>query len=434
MIAHTYAGDPAVTAGPAAEPVRIVPAPISRNVAWTASSSVVYALCQWGMLVAFARLATPEALGQFAFALALSAPVMMFLQLQLRTVQVTDTRARFAFADYLAVRVASSLAGLATVVAIAAAMGTRRSGIAIAAIVAGIKMVDGVADVIYGAWQKLERLDVPAALLIINGTVSLAVLTFALWAGASVAGAVAGSLAGSIVALIGAAWLTRSHQRVSFTPAAGALDRMGDMIWVALPLGLVMALISLTSNIPRYFIQAWLGERELGIFAALTYVTAAGMTLVSAVGNSLTPAMARDFDRGDGRAFARRFWMLLAVAAGIGLSGLLIAMLFARPVLQIVYGEEYARSAAVFVHAMALGTVTYMAAAVGFAMSAAKCFRAQVPMFVLVVATILAGSMAWIPSSGLHGAISALMLGGAVQLALGASVLLSAVRPAAVSK
>lgn len=434
MIAHTYAGDPAAAAAPAPQPVRIVAASLSSNVAWTASSSVVYALCQWGMLVAFARLATPEALGQFAFALALSAPVMMLLQLQLRTVQVTDTRACFAFADYLTLRVASSLGGLATVVLIAAAMGTRRSGIAIAAIVAGIKMVDGVADVLYGAWQKLERLDVPAALMIVNGLVSLAALVFALWAGASVAGAVSGSLAGSIVALIGAAWLTRSHQRVSFTPAAGAVGRMGELIGVALPLGLVMALISLTSNIPRYFIQTWLGERELGIFAALTYVTAAGMTLVSAVGNSLTPALARDFDRGDSRAFAGRFWMLLGVAAGIGLSGLLTATLFASPLLQIVYGAEYARSAGVFVHAMALGTMTYMAAAVGFATSAAKCFRAQVPMFVLVVATILAASMAWIPSSGLHGAISALMLGAAVQLTLGGAVLLSALRPARVSK
>jgi hypothetical protein len=62
-------------------------------------------------------------------------------------------------------------------------------------------------------------------------------------------------------------------------------------------------------------------------------------------------------------------------------------------------------------------------------MSAARCFRAQVPMFVLVVASILAASIAWIPSSGLHGAISALMLGGAVQLTLGGAVLLAALRP-----
>jgi hypothetical protein len=38
------------------------------------------------MLVAFARLATPEALGQFAFA-GPRGPVMMFVQLQLRTVR-----------------------------------------------------------------------------------------------------------------------------------------------------------------------------------------------------------------------------------------------------------------------------------------------------------------------------------------------------------
>ena len=134
MIAHTYAGDAAGTAAAAPSPVRIVPASIPANVAWTASSNVAYALCQWGMLVAFARLGTPEGLGQFAFALAISAPVMMFLQLQLRTVQVTDTRARFDFADYLTLRAVSSLAGLAIVVAIAAAMGIGPSGIVVAAI------------------------------------------------------------------------------------------------------------------------------------------------------------------------------------------------------------------------------------------------------------------------------------------------------------
>ena len=213
--------------------------------------------------MAFARLGTPEGLGQFAFALAASAPVMMFLQLQLRTVQVTDMQARFEFADYLTLRALSSLAGLTIVVVIAAAMGAGRSGIVVAAIVAGVKMFDGLADVLYGAWQKLERLEVPAALLMINGAVSLAALALALWAGASVAGAVIGSLAGSIAALIAAAWLTRSHLRLTFTPTIGPF--IASARWpVALPLGFVMALISLTSNIPRYFIQAWLGDRELG--------------------------------------------------------------------------------------------------------------------------------------------------------------------------
>lgn len=138
--------------------------------------------------------------------------------------------------------------------------------------------------------------------------------------------------------------------------------------------------------------------------------------------------MARDFGRGDAGAFLRRFWLLASAAAGIGISGFLTAFFFARPLLQIAYGEDYARSAGVFVHAMALGIVAYLAAAVGFAMSAASCFRPQAPMFVLVVATVLAAAAAWIPSSGLHGALSALMAGAAVQLAVGAALLGPAIR------
>jgi O-antigen/teichoic acid export membrane protein len=426
MLADTCPRDASVAAA-SAPPIRIVPISISQNVAWTASSSVMYALCQWGTLVSFARLGTPEGLGQFAFALALSAPVMMFLQLQLRTVQVTDAQDRFALADYLALRVVSSTVGTGVVLALAAATGGSPATIAVAALVAGVKALDGVADVLHGAWQKLERLDVPAKLLTLNGVASLAALALALVRGASVPVAVAGSLAGSAVALAAAAWVTHASLRESLWPAPGVLRRMHALCGTALPLGLVMALISLTANIPRYFIQHSLGERELGVFAALTYVIAAGTTLVSAVGYALTPGMARAFDAGDSQAFIGRAWKLVSIAAAIGVASTLLAALFARPLLQFAYGAEYAGSADVFVRAMASGTLTYMAAAVGFAMSAARCFRAQAPLFVVVVATVFAGSAVWIPANGLHGAVSALMLAAAVQLALGSAVLARAI-------
>ena len=428
IVAHACSGDGPATA--AAAPIRILPASIPQNVAWTASGSVAYALCQWGTLVAFARLGTPEALGQFAFALAISAPIMMFLQLQLRTVQVTDTEERFEFADYLALRLIASLLGLGAVLAVAAAAGHGESAIAVAGLVAGVKVLDGIGDVFSGAWQKLERLDVPAGLLILNGVVSLGALTVALWVGASVAVAVAGSLAGSIVALAASVWLSRRHLRDALRPSPGTLHRMRALFVLALPLGFVMALISLTSNIPRYFIQLSFGERELGIFAALIYVTAAGTTMVSAVGNSLTPGMAREFDRGNLAAFTRRVWALVSVAAAIGAGSVLVAVLFARPLLELAYGPAYAAAAPAFVRAMVLGTITYMAAAVGFAMSAAKCFRAQAPLFAIVVGGVLAASAAWIPSGGLNAAVSALMVGASLQLALGAAVVFRAVRSA----
>jgi hypothetical protein len=48
---------------------------LRRNFAWTVLGNVTYAACQWGMLVALAKLGSPEMVGQFALGLAIGAPV-----------------------------------------------------------------------------------------------------------------------------------------------------------------------------------------------------------------------------------------------------------------------------------------------------------------------------------------------------------------------
>src|SRR4030095_4637239 len=50
------------------------------------------------------------------------------------------------------------------------------------------------------------------------------------------------------------------------------------------PLVIAAALTSLTINIPRYFIEHFLGTAERGKFAALAYPMAAGITVINAIG------------------------------------------------------------------------------------------------------------------------------------------------------
>jgi O-antigen/teichoic acid export membrane protein len=57
----------------------------------------------------------------------------------------------------------------------------------------------------------------------------------------------------------------------------------------ALPLGLVLMLISLNTNLPRYVIEHRLGTRELGAFAAVASFMAAGTTIVNALGQAAHP-------------------------------------------------------------------------------------------------------------------------------------------------
>jgi O-antigen/teichoic acid export membrane protein len=87
-----------------------------------AAGQGVYALSQWGVLVVLARLAGPEALGCFALALAVTAPVMLPSNLALRSALVTDLRGehgvdRRAFLRLLAtVVIPSALLGGAGIV------------------------------------------------------------------------------------------------------------------------------------------------------------------------------------------------------------------------------------------------------------------------------------------------------------------------------
>lgn len=60
----------------------------------------MYTACQWGMLSVLSKLGTPQVVGQFALALAITTPIVFFFNLQLRIVQATDARSEYAFSDY----------------------------------------------------------------------------------------------------------------------------------------------------------------------------------------------------------------------------------------------------------------------------------------------------------------------------------------------
>ena len=47
------------------------------NVLWSLGGTVVYSLCQLGILVVLAKLGTHEMIGQFALGLAIASPVMI---------------------------------------------------------------------------------------------------------------------------------------------------------------------------------------------------------------------------------------------------------------------------------------------------------------------------------------------------------------------
>lgn len=407
------------------------PLTLRRNFSWTFLGNLVYAASQWGMLVVLAKLGSPVMVGQFTLGLAITAPVLMLTNLQLRAVQATDAKQQFVFNDYLGLRLLSTGLALLIIIGIALIAGYRWETTLVILVMGLAKAFESISDVIYGLLQQYEQMDRIAISMMIKGPLSL----IALGSGVYLTGSVLGGVIGLAVvwALIllgydaynGTLILKAFSQSRSITLEQNwkallfpswKIKTLIKLAWLALPLGLVMMLISLNTNIPRYFIERYLGERELGIFAALAYLQVAGVMVVSALGQSASPRWAKYYTEGKRAAFRTLLLKLVGICGILGGVGAIVALIFGKEILTLLYRPEYGNYANVFVWLMLVAGIGYVASILGYAMTAARYFKSQIPLFALVTATTTLNSFWLLPKYGLLGAAIALCTAVIVQV------------------
>ncbi len=405
------------------------------NFSWTFVGNVVYAGCQWAMLVVLAKLGSAEVVGQFALGLAVTAPVVMLTNLQLRNIQATDARRDHRFGEYLALRLIAAPLALAAICGVTLAS---RYGWEAALVVGAVglaKVFESVSDVFYGLLQQHERMDRIATSMILKGPLSLVALAVAMiLTGNIVVATLALAAVWAILLLAydlpnGRAVLRAlpEEERDRLRPVWGA-RRLLRLAWLALPLGIVMMLGSLTTNIPRYFIEEYDGAAALGIFAAMGYIMVAGTTVVDALGQSASPRLARLFAAGETGAFRALLGKLLGIALALGAVGLLLGATIGGPVLTLMYRPEYAAYLDVFIWLLVATAIGYLCTFLGFALTAARIFALQVPIYAVSIVIVLVASALLVPGHGLRGAAWAICLMFASQLPIKGAALLIAGR------
>ncbi len=390
------------------------PLSLKQNFSWTFVGNGVYQACQWGMLVVLAKLTSPEAVGQFALGLAVCAPVVMFTNLQLRAVQATDARGEYQFGDYLGLRLL--MTGLALVVIAGIALVGYNSVTTSVILAVGLaKSFQALSDVFYGLLQQHERMDRIAKSMMIKGPLSLVVFGATVYLTHSVLLGVLGlAVTWALVLLIydigsGALILqvrdaNPKLNRWQVLRPRWVREILPRLVWLALPLGLVMMLISLNANIPRYFIEHYLGERQLGIFAAMAYLMVAGGMVVGALGQSATPRLAKYYAAGNAVAFRNLVMKMVGIGVLLGAAGVLIAALAGRELLTLLYTSEYAQQAGVFFWLMVAGGIGYVGSFLGYGVTATRAFSKFIIPYGTVTAIALGLSALLIPAFGLIGA------------------------------
>ncbi len=363
------------------------------------------------MLSVLAKLGSPSIVGQFTLGLAVAAPVFMFTNLQLRAVQATDVNVEHGFANYFTLRLLATLLGLVAIVALLPFAGASSDVRVVILLVSVSKCIECMSDVTAGLLQREEQLKRVAISFMIRGSGSVLVfsLTFASTRNLAL------SVAAMCVVWLAVFLLYDVPNTRALIGRHGPFFRFDwRALWrlsmLGLPLGWVATFATLSVNIPRYFIQHYLGLADQGIYASLAYLVVAINLIVAALSVSVTTRLARLFADGDHKQFVRLLTKLSMLGVSIAAVGVPLTFLVGRPLLGMLYRPEYADHVgllALIVGIAGLGTIgTFLFCG----LTAARTFRAQVPVYFTAMLVGIAGSALLVPRFGLIGAGVGLLL------------------------
>ncbi len=413
------------------------PAPLSvrNNFVWSLIGNVLYAFCQWGMLVVLAKMCSKETVGTYVLGITVTSPIFLFAGLQLRRLQATDANEEFQFGHYLGLQLAACIVAILACWGVGWFSGYHDASLAVILLVGFSKAVETLSNTFYGLFQQRERLDRISKSMVLQGVLSAC----GLCGGVVLTGDIVWACAWSAIARLAAVllydvpsvlWLageeTRLDRRLSpFGPRLSACkplwdrERLWRLAMLGVPLGATGMLVSLNTNFPRYFVEQFGGTAALGIFGVLCAPLYVMHTLTKSLESSASAPLARLHASGDVRGFRRLFGRLMATHTVVALAGVVVSRLFGRPLLTVLFSAEYAEHVDVFVAIMWATLVATSTGVVMTALIAARFIQIQLPLIAATSLTALAACWWLVPSFGMHGAAWSLAISKLPYLAVG---------------
>ncbi|NOX53852.1 MAG: hypothetical protein GXP27_05325 [Planctomycetes bacterium] len=402
------------------------PLSLRRNISYAFVGNVVYAICQWAVLIVLAKVGTPDTVGVYVLALAVCTPVFMFGSLELRTILGTDARRAFPFSEYLRLRLLAIAAAGVVSVSLAALMGYRDPILAAVALLAAVKGLEWISDVIYGLFQRQERLDRAGLSVTMHGVCNLASISIVMALTGSLLWALAAYFCSQLLVMLAydvpnavriahpAHKETRNTASSYLIPlvgvGAGRDSSLMSLAWLGLPLAATSLFISLTTSTPRFFVAHYRSLYELGILGPIAGLVFTGAVFARAVNGAVSPRLARYYTESKHRAFKRLFFCAGGLYALLGGTAALAAAFWGDKILRVLFQPEYGQYADLLVVIMLAMTCAMLAGLVHTTMISIRRIPILLP---LTAATWLWTTfLCWllVPRFGLRGAAGAMAL------------------------
>jgi len=382
------------------------------QISWSLLGNIMYAAGQWAILIILAKITTPEIVGQFAFGLAITAPIIMFGNMRLRLIQSSDDSNRYQFHDYFTLRLITTGIAVICLISISIFGNFSNEMIKIIIIIGIAKAIESFSDIIYGYFQKNELLKYIGISLTMKGVISVIfVLVLTYTYKNAIAAATGLVLAWVLMFILFDFKKAKSLEDRSSAFKIWSLNRTSKIFIEALPLGFVALLGSLSFNIPKYFIEHFEGESLLGIYAAIGYISVAIMLIAASIGTPTLKIIASSYSNHDIARFNSLYHFLIIVALLIGSIIITISITLGSELLGFIYGSEYSEYSDLLTLFFVATVFNMIALYQWYILTAIKVYREQVAIYLISIAIRVIICRSLIPVLGIYGAVIAEIIG-----------------------
>ncbi len=382
------------------------------NISWSLLGNISYTTGQWLVLVILAKMTTPDIVGQFAFGLAITAPIIMFGNMRLRLIQSSDDSDQYQFQDYFTLRLITTGIAMMCFVVISISGNFSNEIVKVILIIGIAKAIESFSDIILGYFQKNELLKYVGISLITKGIVSVLFVLLLTYIYENAAAAAAGLvIAWGLVFVIFDLKKTLHIGDSSSTFKIWSSNRTSELFIHAIPLGFAALLGSLSLNIPKYFIEHLKGEGLLGIYAAIGYLSVAVMLIAASIGTPTLKRISSSFSNKDIKEFNSLYLFLVIVALSVGLLTIVISITVGPELLNVLYGPAYSKYADLLTLFFIATIFNMIALYQWYIFTAIKAYREQVAIYLVSIIIIVIICSTLIPMLGLYGAVIAEIIG-----------------------
>ena len=324
---------------------------------WNMLGSGIYSLATVIFVMLAKRLVGEEAGAKFYMAFTTGQMLLTIGYFEIRPFQVTDVKQQYKAKEYFGFRVISSAAMLACAVVVGIVYVVNgkadAAGFMLIITMCILKMFDGVADVFEGEFQRNDRIDISGMSMAFRTMAIMAVFSIIAWVTRNI---YAASAVAAVTGLAGTAVVAVVWSR-GFEPLSVSIDRekVKSLFRSTILLFIGSAMCMWLWNGTKYVVEWTLTDRD-----TLAYGIVFMPTMVINLGSSfvfkpMLTTLARHYEQGEYKAFAKLVAVLVSTAVGITVVTLGAGAWLGIPVLSWLYDIELAPYKSVMLVLIAAG-------------------------------------------------------------------------------